>query len=72
MITSGRGTPNQAKKLLGVAAPGRATAGWENFALFPITDEAGQSIVVKLGGLTTLRWTTLPGNHDIDFLALSQ
>src|SRR5439155_19719901 len=35
----------------------------------PMTDDAGQPVAVNLGGVTTLRWTVLPGNHDIDYLA---
>ncbi len=71
-ITSGAGQDDsvQVKKLLGFFAPGRATAGWDSLELFPMTDEQGKLVTVKLGGKTTLRATILPGsNSDLDYFA---
>ena len=70
-VTSGQGTANQAKKKLGEFNPGRATSGWDNpgaFEIFPLVDDAGNLAVVNLGGLTTLRYTTISGNNDNDFI----
>ena len=70
-VTAGQGTPKQTKKKLGEFRPGRATSGWDNpgaFEIFPLLDDAGSPAVVSLGGLATLRLTTLSGNNDQDFI----
>lgn len=67
-VTSGHGTPNQTTLKLGAfrsAEPG----GWDNFIFVPLTDDDGQAVRVSLGGLTTLRFTVLPGSLDFDYLA---
>ncbi len=71
-ITSGAGQDDaaQVKKLLGFFTPGRPTAGWDSLELFPMTDDQGKLVTVKLGGKTTLRTTILPGsNSDQDYFA---
>ncbi|MEW6159771.1 MAG: hypothetical protein AB1813_20260 [Verrucomicrobiota bacterium] len=52
------------------------TGGWDTWpdigtemdAIIPMRDAAGADALVKLGGLTTLRYTFLPGAQDIDYL----
>lgn len=71
-IVSGRGLPDaqQVKQTLGFFRPGRATAGWDNLEIFPLTDASGNPITVKLGGTVTLRTTILAGsNSDQDYFA---
>jgi hypothetical protein len=72
-ITAGAGQDDasQTKKMLGVFAPGRATAGWDNLEVFPLTaDTNGTPTTVKLSSHTTLRVTMLPGgSEDLDYLA---
>jgi hypothetical protein len=71
-VTSGQGQDDatQVKKLLGVFAPGRATAGWDSLEVFPLVDTNGAPAVVTLGGTTTLRVAMLPGsNEDMDYFA---
>lgn len=72
-ITAGQGTKDQTKKILGIFRPGRATSGWDGagaFETFPLTaaDGSGTPVIVELGGKTTLRFTTIDGNNDQDFL----
>jgi hypothetical protein len=72
-ITAGQGQTDasQTKKMLGVFAPGRATAGWDTLEIFPLTaDTNGTPTTVKLSGHTTLRFTCLPGSaEDLDYIA---
>jgi hypothetical protein len=72
-ITAGQGQTDasQTKKMLGVFAPGRATAGWDTLEIFKLTaDTNGTPTTVHLGGNTTLRLTMLPGSaEDLDFIA---
>jgi hypothetical protein len=72
-VTAGVGQDDsaQTKKMLGVFAPGRATAGWDTLEIFKLTaDTNGTPTTVHLGGNTTLRLTMLPGsNEDIDYIA---
>jgi hypothetical protein len=72
-ITAGQGQADasQTKQMLGVFAPGRATAGWDNLEIFRLTkDTNGTPTTVHLGGTTTLRLTLLPGAAtDYDYLA---
>jgi hypothetical protein len=72
-ITAGQGQTDasQTKQMLGVFAPGRATAGWDTLEIFKLTaDTNGTPTKVHLGGNTTLRLTMLPGsNEDLDYIA---
>src|SRR5213078_176747 len=45
-----------------------ATGNWDIFHTVPLRNSAGLTSV-RLGGLTTLRFTTLPGNLDYNYLA---
>jgi hypothetical protein len=72
-ITAGVGQTDasQTKKMLGVFAPGRPTAGWDTMEIFKLTaDTNGTPTTVSLSGATTLRLTMLPGsNEDMDYIA---
>src|SRR5262249_35003196 len=71
-ITAGVGGTNsgQVKKHLGNFAPGRATAGWDSYEIFPLlAGPGGSQTVVNLGGTTTLRITHI-GQQDVDYFAL--
>lgn len=66
-VTSDPTVPNQETELIGHFRPGRATAGWDNLEIFPLTDDAGEPVTANLGGITTLRYTT-QDNNDNDYL----
>jgi uncharacterized protein (TIGR02597 family) len=71
-ITAGVGLDDsqQIKQKLGVFAPGSPTAGWNTLELFPLTDDGGKLITVRLGGKTTLRTSMmLHSNEDVDYYA---
>ena len=71
-VTAGQGTVEQSTVKLGEfrsPPPGNPNS-WDNFVFVPLTGEDGQPVRVNFGGVTTLRFTTLPGNHDFDYLAL--
>jgi hypothetical protein len=70
-VTSGAGTSTQTTSKLGEFV-GPATGGWDTFVIVPLTDDSGGLAPVNLGGQRTLRFTTLPGNLDIDYLALKR
>jgi len=73
IVTSGVGTTDQTLEVIGEVRPGRATAGWDSYEIFPILEpgtEAGASgplAVLTLGGQVTLRHSVLPGHQDFDF-----
>jgi hypothetical protein len=68
-VTAGAKTANQTLKKIGAFKPGRATAGWDIMEWFPLIDDAGKPVTVKLGGEKTFRFTTLPdANLDIDYM----
>ena len=55
--------PGQTKEVLGqFNSP--ATANWDIFHTVPLRDGSGELASVKLSGLTTLRFTVLPGNLE--------
>ena len=68
LVTSDASLPDQTTTKLGeFNAP--ATGGWDLWHLVPLKDPAGNDAVVKLKGPQTVRFTTLPGNLDFDYLA---
>jgi hypothetical protein len=67
-VTAGLGTANQTLEKVGVFNPGRATAGWDNMEMFPLTDDNGAVKTLNLGGKVTLRYTLAAGSAgDQDF-----
>jgi internalin A len=67
-VTSGAATPTQTTAKLGTFdAP--ATGGWDTFTFVPLKTAAGNLARVHLSGERTVRWTKLPGNADINYLA---
>lgn len=69
-VTSDPTKPGQTLQHLGQIKPGRATAAWDILETFRAIDDNGDPLVLELGGVTTLRLTTVPGsNLDIDWLA---
>ncbi len=68
-VTAGASTPQQTTVKLGqFQAP--ATGSWANYIWVPLRDSAGELARVSLGGERTLRFTTLPGNLNFDYLML--
>jgi len=66
-VTSGVGTTTQTLADLGrFNAP--ATGSWTGFTLVPLRNAENEVARVNLGGRRTLRFTTLPGNLDLDYL----
>ncbi|MEW6159718.1 MAG: PA14 domain-containing protein, partial [Verrucomicrobiota bacterium] len=66
-VISGRGTENQTLTKLGeFRSP--ATGNWDVFAFVPLTDSSGNFVKLNFTGQRTLRFTTLPGNLDLDYL----
>ncbi len=69
LVTSNPTQPGQTtSRLGGFNAP--ATGNWDIFHTVPLLDASGNLASVRLGGLQTLRFTTLPGNFDYNYLAL--
>src|SRR5262249_52978716 len=67
-ITSNPASPNQTKSAIGnFSSP--PTGNWDVFHTVPLKDSQGKLVNVRLGGLTTLRFTTGPGNLDFNYLA---
>jgi hypothetical protein len=67
-ITSDPTMPGQTKEPIGnFSSP--ATGNWDAFHTVPLRDGAGNLVSVRLGGLTTLRFTVGPGNLDVNYLA---
>jgi len=67
-ITSDPTQPNQTKEVIGqFNSP--ATGNWDIFHTVPLRDASGALVNVRLGGLTTLRFTILPGNLDFNYMA---
>lgn len=47
-----------------------STGGWDTFIGFqPLKDSAGNELIIRLNGLTTLRHTTRPGAYDVNYFA---
>ena len=67
-VTSEVTTSTQETEVIGHWRPGRATAGWDNLEIFPLTDDAGDAAVASLGGRTTLRYSVNGGHNDNDFI----
>ncbi|HXJ57315.1 MAG TPA: carbohydrate-binding protein [Verrucomicrobiae bacterium] len=68
VITSNPASPNQTKAPIGnFSSP--PTGNWDVFHTVPLKNNAGNLASVRLGGLTTLRFTTGPGNLDFNYLA---
>jgi hypothetical protein len=62
---------NQIKEILGIfASP--PTGGWNVFHYVPLRDGDGNLVSVPLDGLTTLRFTVLPGGLDFNYLVFVQ
>ncbi|HIL69040.1 MAG TPA: carbohydrate-binding protein, partial [Verrucomicrobia bacterium] len=67
LVTEGAGTDAQTLGKLG-EFNGAATGNWDVFAPIQLADDSGNPAVISLGGVQTLRLTTLPGNMDVNFL----
>jgi hypothetical protein len=68
-VTGGANTTSQTVVPIGTfSAPG--TGGWGDNVLVPMRDASGSAILLPLGGLTTLRFTT--GSGDFDYLRFVQ
>ena len=68
LVTSDTSVPDQTTTKLGeFNAP--ATGNWDIWHLVPLKDASGNDAVVKVKDLQTVRFTTLPGNLDFDYLA---
>ena len=67
-VTSDASVPGQDTELIGHFRPGRATAGWDNYEIFPLIDDDGEAVVTSLGGTTTLRYSVNGGNNDNDYI----
>ncbi|MCI0746500.1 MAG: Ig-like domain-containing protein [Verrucomicrobia subdivision 3 bacterium] len=67
-ITSDPTATGQTKEVIGTfnSPP---TGNWDVFHTVPLRDGAGNLVSVRLGGVTTLRFTVLPGNLDYNYLA---
>jgi len=70
VVTGDAGAPNQDTEVIGQWTPGRATAGWDNFEIFPLLDADGNAVIRAFSGVTTFRYTTAGGNNDHDFFVL--
>jgi hypothetical protein len=68
LVTGNRSQPNQTLQELGeFDAP--STGNWDTFHFYRLKDDARNQTTVTLGGERTIRFTILPGNLDIDYLA---
>ncbi|HIG28758.1 MAG TPA: hypothetical protein EYQ50_13540, partial [Verrucomicrobiales bacterium] len=67
IVTDGAGTDAQTLEKLG-EFNGAATGNWDVFAPIQMANDDGSPAVISLGGVQTLRLTTLPGNMDVNFL----
>jgi len=68
LVTNGTGTLNQSVVSLGrFDAP--ATGDWGVFSFVPLKTDAGHPATVHLNGERTVRFTVLPGNLDVSYLA---
>ena len=56
---------------IGVFQGATATACWDCFEWYPMTDADGNLASVKLGGETTLRLSIVGGNSDLNYLAIA-
>ena len=61
-------TPDQTTLDLG-HFDSEATHNWDLFDYVPLRNSKGEDAVLRLGGVTTLRFTVLPGNVDYNYLA---
>ena len=69
IISSNPTQPNQTKTVLGTfLSP--ASGGWDIFHLVPLRDNSGNLVSVRLKGTNTLRFTSLPGAFDVDYIEL--
>lgn len=68
LVTSDPTKPDQTVSLLG-KFDSEATHNWDVFHFVSLRDGTGKDAIVKLDGLTTLRWTMGEGNIDFNFLA---
>lgn len=67
-VTSDPTQPNQTTSPLGLF-DSEATHNWDGFHFVPLKDATGKDALVKLSGITTLRWTMRPGNSDFNYMA---
>ncbi len=67
IVTSDASEPNQEVETIGHFRPGRATAGWNNYEIFPLIDDDGEAVVTSLSGVTTIRYNVNGGHNDHDF-----
>jgi hypothetical protein len=68
IITSDPTLPNQTKQPIGTFnSP--ATGNWDVFHTVAMKDGAGNLASVRLSGLTTVRFSVLPGNLDVNYIA---
>ncbi len=61
LVTNGVGTPTQTTELLGSFSDPNAN-GFQNWHWVELSDTNGNSVVVSLGGVETLKMTAPPGN----------
>ena len=69
VVTAGQGTEDQTLESAGTFT-GPATGGWDTMQFFPLKDADGNLATVGLSGQSTVRLTILPGNVDMNYLAL--
>ena len=62
-VISGVGTSNQTTQLLGTFADPNPNGGWQNWDWVPLTDAHGKPVTVSLGGVATLRATSVTGQN---------
>ena len=68
IVTSDSTEADQTIQDVGVFQPGVATACWDCFEFFPMTDATGNMAAVKIGGETTVRLSIVGGNSDLNYL----
>ncbi len=68
-VTAGATTSSQTTTKLGsFDAP--ATGDWDRFTFVPLKTDGGYLARAHLSGERTLRFSVLPGNHDLNYLVL--
>jgi hypothetical protein len=67
-VTSDPAAPAQTKDVIGnFNSP--PTGNWDTFHFVPLRDAAGNLVNIRLGGVQTLRYTKMPVDSDINYLA---
>ena len=68
LVTSDPSQPGQTTQSIG-QFNATATGNWDVFHTVQLKDVVGQPVSIRLSGVTTLRFTVLPGNLDVNYLA---